>query len=52
MTVAPEWRMRLGRRDDDWTAGVGYRKAKLSLDAAFIDLPQDSQWLVSTSFTF
>ena len=52
LTVAPEWRVRLGQLDEDWTGGAGYRKDKLSLDAAYIDYPWDSMWLVSGSTPF
>ena len=49
VAVAPEWCVRAGRLDEDWTMGVGYREAKFSLDAAYID-QSDAQWLVSGSF--
>ena len=50
--VAPDWCARIGRRDEDWTVGAGYRKGRLSLDAAYIDARWHDQWLVSGSIPF
>ena len=53
VAVAPEWCVRAGRLDEDWTMGVGYREARLRLDAAYIDARGDeNQWLVSGSIPF
>ena len=55
LAVAPDWCVRAGRMDTDWTVGAGYRKARLSLDVAFIradDFLYDNQWLVSGNFPF
>ena len=51
VNVAPEWCVRLGRWDEDWTGGVGFRQGRLSVDAAYID-QSDAQWLVSASSPF
>jgi len=53
VAVAPEWCVRVGRLDEDWTMGVGFRKARLHLDAACIKQEHDdNQWLVSGSIPF
>ena len=55
LAVGPNYCVRAGRLDTDWTVGAGYRKHKFSLDAAYItadDLLYDDQWLVSGSFPF
>ncbi len=52
VAVAPEWCVRVGQLDEDWTVGAGYRKDKLSVDAAYIDQRGDDQWLISGSIPF
>ncbi len=53
--VAQDWCVRAGQLNKDWTMGVGYRKARLSLDAAYLISEKDwrdDQWLVSGSIPF
>ncbi len=53
VAVAPEWCVRVGRFDEDFTTvGAGFRQGRLSLDAAYIDFPWEEQWLVSGSIPF
>ena len=53
VAVAPEWCVRVGKWDEDWTMGVGCRMPRLHLDAAYIDQEHDdAQWLVSGSIPF
>jgi len=53
VTVAPEWCVRGGRRDESWTMGVGCRQGRLSLDAAYyVSHSGDNQWMVSASSPF
>ncbi len=53
VAVAPGWCVRGGRLDEKWTAGVGFRQGRWSLDAAFIEMGwTDNWWLVSGSIPF